>query len=108
MPTMLEAVLALAARSTGSAAERDHELVTGGGGSLAIMNAIYDVAAQRLGVPPGQRPSDYGITLEQQKAEADAVRAAIADGLQAHVAGARTHRYVGWSNASGGPVRYAD
>lgn len=101
-----DVLLAKAASESGSAAGRDYDLASGGDGGFS--NAIWSLAAERLGVPAGQWPSQAGVTSEQMRAEEATIREEITGQWEAHLENARTRAYTGWSRHSTGPVRYAE
>lgn len=106
MTDLLDTILAAAARSCGSAAERDYDLASGGAGGIG--DAIYWAAATRLGVPAGQWPSQAGVTGEQMAEAQAAIRAEVGPALNTHIEHAKSRAYTDWHRGSRQPIRYAD
>lgn len=93
-------------RHGGTAAEFDYSLSTGQavdadgeytGAVVAVDNAIYTVAND-----------GHAGTAEEHAARARALREQITPELDTLIAECKAKSYTGWSNASRGPIRYAD
>jgi hypothetical protein len=112
MSEKFAAIVAVARRATGySAAEFDYSLVTGyaehdtESALGAIDGAIYTVANEHL---PMVDTTTTREDLLQRRANAEALRVQLQPEIDAMVAAAKGKSYTGWSNASRGPIRYAN
>lgn len=84
-----------------TAAEFDFSLTSKDGVAMAALGDMIYVHANRH-LPAVQTDAD----LSQRRANAAVLNQALRPQIDAMVAAAKTKAYTGWSDASGGPVRY--
>lgn len=87
-------------RADMTAAEFDYSLFAQDGKALAaLQDAVYALANR------GHDPVDD--ETQNRQARAEALRTEVQAQIDAMIDAAKAKRYTGWSDASGGPVRYA-
>lgn len=92
-----------------TAAEMDYSLameqVGAGTGMAALRDAIDRLATRGL---PEVKPGDVEGMCEVRQRARDEAHERFTPDIKAMVAAAKTKSYSGWSDASSGPIRYAE